>query len=370
MNLAPSAGYRPQVTASSQTWTDKDDAVVGTCPATRDPDRLLGWAAEVGDRLPPPGGGLTLARWRLLAGIGAHDLTAARVVEPHVDALAILAEAGLDPAPNLQPDLQPEQGPAGDARVTYGVYAAEGPGARLEARRTPSGGWALTGRKPWCSLAGQVSHALVTAWVDDESRGLFRVGLRHRGVSVAADAWSPTGLVEVVTATVEMDDVPAEPVGAPGWYLERDGFAWGGLGVAAIWYGGAVGLARRLLDQAGRREPDQVALVHLGAVDAALMTARAGLAAAAAEVDAGRAAGTSGVLTAARVRQVVADAVDEVAHRVGHALGPGPLAHEPDHARRVADLALYVRQHHAERDQAALGRLVLDGRGAGDGPGW
>ena len=33
---------------------------------------------------------------------------------------------------------------------------------------------------------------------------------------------------------------------------------------------------------------------------------------------------------------------------------------EPEHAQRVADLTLYVRQHHAERDQAALGRLVLD----------
>jgi hypothetical protein len=28
------------------------------------------------------------------------------------------------------------------------------------------------------------------------------------------------------------------------------------------------------------------------------------------------------------------------------------------HAARVSDLTLYVRQHHAERDLAALGRLV------------
>ncbi|GAA2039591.1 hypothetical protein GCM10009740_35490 [Terrabacter terrae] len=36
-----------------------------------------------------------------------------------------------------------------------------------------------------------------------------------------------------------------------------------------------------------------------------------------------------------------------------------PLALEEDHAGRVADLQLYVRQDHAERDEAALGRLVL-----------
>lgn len=44
--------------------------------------------------------------------------------------------------------------------------------------------------------------------------------------------------------------------------------------------------------------------------------------------------------------------------RVGRALGPAPLALEAEHARRVADLQLYVRQHHAERDQASLGEAV------------
>jgi hypothetical protein len=50
----------------------------------------------------------------------------------------------------------------------------------------------------------------------------------------------------------------------------------------------------------------------------------------------------------------------------GQALGPGPLAFDEDHARRVADLTLYIRQHHAARDDAALGRLVL----AEDGSPW
>ena len=41
---------------------------------------------------------------------------------------------------------------------------------------------------------------------------------------------------------------------------------------------------------------------------------------------------------------------------MGHALGPAPLAFDADHAARVADLEIYLRQHHAERDVAALGR--------------
>jgi hypothetical protein len=44
---------------------------------------------------------------------------------------------------------------------------------------------------------------------------------------------------------------------------------------------------------------------------------------------------------------------------VGHALGPAPLAFDEDHARRVADLELYLRQHHAERDLARLGEATL-----------
>ncbi|HUY52367.1 MAG TPA: hypothetical protein VMV92_42790 [Streptosporangiaceae bacterium] len=36
------------------------------------------------------------------------------------------------------------------------------------------------------------------------------------------------------TLDVDFDDIPAEPVG----YLERPGFAHGGVGVAACWYGG------------------------------------------------------------------------------------------------------------------------------------
>ena len=46
---------------------------------------------------------------------------------------------------------------------------------------------------------------------------------------------------------------------------------------------------------------------------------------------------------------------------VGRALGAGPLAHDREHATRVADLTVYLRQHHGERDLAALGATLRDG---------
>jgi hypothetical protein len=47
-----------------------------------------------------------------------------------------------------------------------------------------------------------------------------------------------------------------------------------------------------------------------------------------------------------------------VLDRTGRALGAGPLSRDEAHGRRVADLTVYLRQHHAERDLAALGRMV------------
>ncbi|WP_435093301.1 PIG-L family deacetylase [Clavibacter michiganensis] len=157
-----------------------------------------------------------------------------------------------------------------------------------------------------------------------------------------------------------MRDVAARRVGAPGWYLERPGFHWGGIQVAACWYGGAVGLARTLLRAASHEGADRLLLMHLGAVDAALDGARASLAEAAGLVDRGLASGEEGRLLAKRVRAVVARAVDETLTHVAHALGPAPLAQDADHAKRVADLGLYVRQHHAERDDAALGGALAE----------
>ena len=67
---------------------------------------------------------------------------------------------------------------------------------------------------------------------------------------------------------------------------------------------------------------------------------------------------------AVRVRATVENAATEVIDRVGRALGAGPLSRDAAHARRVADLTVYLRQHHAARDDAAAGRAVLADGGA------
>ena len=305
-----------------------------------DPEGSLVLAGDLGATLPIPGRGQTLRRWQVLADVGAVDLTVARVLEAHSDALAILAEAG-------------EQPPTG----TWGVFAAEAPGLRLAATRSGTDVM-LNGTKPWCSLAGQLDHALLTAHVGDD-RGLFAVDLRQPGVYIEpAEGWVSRGLTGVPSGPVRFDGVPARPVGEPGWYLRRPGFAWGGIGVAACWFGATRALAETLRTGVARRDSDLDAL-HVGALDLAIHAAAICLRDAAERVDAGTAGGRAGEVLALRVRSLVAAAAEQAIARVGHALGPAPLTFDEEHARRVADLQVYVRQHHAERDLAALGRFVI-----------
>lgn len=275
-----------------------------------------------------------------LAALGAADLTVARVVEPHLDARLILGEAGQVPDVGI-----------------WGVFAAEAPGLQLAAQRDGEG-WVLTGTKPWCSLAGVLDRALVTA-TTPAGRGLFAVDLHHPGVQVTDVEWVARGLTAVVSSPVQFTAVPADAVGAPGWYLSRPGFAWGGVRVAACWAGGARALVEHLRAAlAARPALDPIRLANLGRADVAAWSAGLAVAHAGAEIDAGRAAGAAGELLAARTRAVVADAAETAIQQSGHALGPAPLAFEAEHARRVADLALYVRQHHAERDLAALAGML------------
>src|SRR6476660_3783174 len=105
---------------------------------------------------------------------------------------------------------------------------------------------------------------------------MFAIDLNDARVTVEpATGWAARGLVEVPSTAIRLPHCPAEPVGPPGWYYRRPGFAWGGMGVAACWLGGAVAVARSFRDalQAAEdrgRAADQVALAHLGEIDRTL----------------------------------------------------------------------------------------------------
>ncbi|MGW0666199.1 acyl-CoA dehydrogenase family protein [Streptomyces sp. NPDC002746] len=319
-------------------------------------ERFIRWVDSGAGDLPLPGSGATLRRLRVLHDLGRQDLSLARLAEGHSDARAILHELG---AP------VPAQG------ERWGVWAAQPPHTVLRARRDSRSGWRLDGVKPYCSGAHSCTHALVTAETEDGHR-LFIVATDDAGFSPVAGTWRAVGMAGSDTPDVRFTDVPAQSLGEVDAYLRRPGFSHGGVGVAACWLGGARGVADELLRAARRREPDQLLAAHLGAVDVLLHSAQCVLGKAAEEIDAapledGERAGA----LASRTRAVVAAVCARVLDEVGRALGAGPLCHDAEHAQRVADLTVYIRQHHAERDLAALGTLLAAAdEGALDTEGW
>lgn len=287
--------------------------------------------------LPAPGGGQTFARWSALAELSALDLSLGRLAEAHTDALSILTE--LD-------------GPSGSSEL-WGVWAAE---SSPVVASCDDDGWRLTGRKDWCSGAYVLDRALLTARHGEERR-LFAVDLPD--VRPVDGTWQAVGLRATGSVSVQLDQTAAVPVGGPDGYLDRPGFWHGGAGVAACWYGGALGAGRVLLHAARARPRDAHALAHLGAVDALLTGLTAHLRETAAQVD--REPQAPFRAPAARLRTHAEAVATEVLDRVGRALGPGPLCQDPVQAQRAADLPVYLRQSHAERDLATLGELAVDG---------
>ncbi len=83
------------------------------------PSTFCGYPIALAGDTPVLAPGAAGAVFGTLAAVAAVDVALARTVEPHLDALGILAQAGVAV-------------PAGSTR---GVFAAEAPGARLTARR-------------------------------------------------------------------------------------------------------------------------------------------------------------------------------------------------------------------------------------------
>lgn len=315
--------------------------------------RLRELVAQGLDALPLPGAGHTLERWRALAAVAGHDLSLAKLYEGHTDALAILAELG---------DSESPREFTGTGGV-WGVWASEGPDGRVAIEPDPAGetgAVVLRGVKHWCSGARTGTHALVTAWHPAESCAqLVRVDLAQPGVEVRSDRWKAVGMAGSASLQVRFHATRAYRVGGAGAYVTRPGFWHGGAGIAACWYGGAVALAEDfrqsiLRGSAALRSPFRLAAA--GRVDVLLQAVSLMLQHAASWIDQNPREDAS--LVALRVRLAAARCASQVLEEVGAAWGPTPYCTDAAFARMAADLPVFVRQSHADRDYAALGEKL------------
>lgn len=295
----------------------------------------------VAETLPLPAAGQTAVRHRRLFEVAREDLTLAKLAEAHWDAVAILVEAGREPAPN----------------ALYAVWASEIPGRALQLS-PEADGYTVSGQKAFCSGVGLVDRTLMTTGGADPV--LLDLDLRANQDRWDADltAWqvdafrdTQTGGLSLHAAALQADSV----IGIPGWYLTRAGFWHGACGPAACWAGGVAGL----LDAAmANKRDDPHTLAHLGAMYADVWALQALLTQAAQEMDAAPTDIAAAQIRALALRHTVEQLASDVLRRFARAYGPQPLAMNQSVARRYAEADLYLRQSHAERDLHALAQLI------------
>jgi len=286
-----------------------------------------------------------LRRWRRLVASGRADAVLGRLFEGHADAWVIATESGH----------------ALQYGARYGVWASQSGKTGVTAR--PHGtGWLIDGRMRFCSGANILDRALVTARTESGDVLLVDLDLARPGVAPIAGTWPAVGMDASDSGDVRVDGVAVEqPIGGPGFYLDRPGFPIGGIGVAAVWWGAAYGLFEAAVSALGE-ETTEAQYAHIGALTVAFEVTAALL------VDTARCLPVldrGGLEQRALVCRSAVDAlVEDVVRRVPRITGPVPLTHDAAIAHRLADLPIYVRQHHAERDLTALGRLsgLRDGR--------
>lgn len=212
----------------------------------------------------------------------------------------------------------------------------------------------LRGRKQWCSGAEVLDAALLTCRDPQGRRLLAVLDLHAGGITIEPAAWAGVGWrmqaawMSCSTTYPRCRSARRAPISAAP--------ASGREPRASRRVGTALPSASPVSWPAGgRRQGDAHADGHAGAVDAALAATAALLrVTAAADED------PSGDLHlgALRVRAVAEATAEQVLERTGRALGAAPLCRDAAHARRAADLPVFLRQSHAEHDLAELGRLA------------
>ncbi|MBE8147311.1 hypothetical protein IOD13_19240 [Brevibacterium casei] len=242
---------------------------------------------------------------------------------------------------------------------SWGVFAAEIPGRVVTATPAADSTLVLYGEKAWCSLATELTHAIVSVRLG-EARQTVAVDLTGPGVHPPRRTGRPSGSPRSQRPHRLRRRARATEVGPPEWYLRRPGFAWGGIRVAACWFGGALGLARNAPAPL-RKAPG----LTPGDDDAG--TDRHG--------DHGRPHGPrprrsarrrrrhrlhdDSWTQALRVRTIVYRACQRIQELSRELAGPAALTGDREFAKADADLTVYLSQHHGPRDEASLGEAIV-----------
>jgi hypothetical protein len=275
----------------------------------------------------------------LLSEVARIDLCLARLVEGHCDALRIIEQAGLGPLDGI-----------------YGVWASRSLGTGLTAVRDGHR-WALSGELRFASGVDLIDRALIPVSLEGGDSQLLDAPAGFG----AADhsAWQTSGMdaARTFTITVDGEPVAGEPVGRPGFYLDRPGFVVGGLCVAAVWAGGAQQILDVVVEGLRRFPSTPHQLRRLGAIEEAAWTARAAVRTTARRIPELPADDVAREVDLART--AVVHACESALAEAPVVVGPGGMSRNARLARALNDLAVYIRQHHVDGVMTALGERAL-----------
>lgn len=203
--------------------------------------RMLGDRGLLAPAWPSAFGGRDLPRIAealLLEELGLRGLPDTLwVTSVQVTGSAILASGGAALRAELLPEI------AAGRLLASALFSEHGAGSDVAAivttgRRTPSGGWTLTGLKTW-SIGTPLAHVALCAFKDADEHGsaydafsLCIVDLRAEGVTIRAiPTWQPDTFHEIVLDDVDVPERMVLGTGAQAWSsmlssiaVERSGF--------------------------------------------------------------------------------------------------------------------------------------------------
>ncbi len=281
----------------------------------------------------PAAAGAAMQMFRLL---GHGNLALGRLVEAHVNALRLVFRYG-------DAELQQRAASHTAAGHLTALWVTDPPTAGL----TVAGGQ-LHGEKQFCSAAGHVTRAVVTATDRLGDTRLAYADVTH-GCRAAALPGGLAGMRAAATGQMQFTGADAVVFGAPGDYLREPDLSCGAWRTSAVTLGGIEALVEQIRQQLQARgragDPHQQA--RLGEALVAAETARLWMAAAAPQAEAAD-AGPDAVAYVGLARIAVEQAGLDVIRLAQRSLGVAAVLRGNPAERIARDLAAYLRQPAAD----------------------
>lgn len=275
----------------------------------------------------------------LLKEIGRGSLPVGRLYEGHVNALELAQIYG-------SPEQIERWATEARAGLRFACWAADDPDDPLRLLPDARGG-ELRGVKNFCSGAGVVERALVTAALPDGTRQMLLLPMEAESARVDLGWWQPLGMRASATARVDFGGLRVRReqfLGAPDDYVREPHFRGGAVRFAAVHAGGAEALFDALRAQVGAQRDDPLVQMRVAELAIAVESCTLWLRGAAAAWGAADAGAERLAVYADLTRSAVLECCSRVLSLAERALGATAFLRPRPFERLTRDLTMYLRQ--------------------------